>query len=107
MSQTRELFSRKGFWICLLAAAFACAWVSDAFAGKKGSNSGPPADNGLANGVAHRVAALEAAMAGTQTALAEALDRITLLEGDVTLLEGQVADLNGRVAALEAAAAAP
>jgi hypothetical protein len=98
MSQETSIFSRKGLWICAVAAALACAWMcSDAFAGKKGNNA---SDQGQANGVAHRVDALEAAMADTQSALADALDRITLLEGDVT-------DLETRVAALEAAAAAP
>lgn len=96
MSQETHIFSRKGLWICAIAAVLACAWMcSDAFAGKKGNNA---SDQGQANGVAHRVDALEAAMADTQTALADALDRITLLEGDVTALEA-------RVAALEAAAA--
>jgi len=105
MSQDKQLFTRKGLWICAIGAALACAWIcSDAFAGKKGNNA---SDQGQANGVAHRVAALEAALADTQDALAGAVDRITALEGDVTLLEGHVADLEARVLALESAAAAP
>lgn len=99
MSQSRELFSRKGFWICLLAAALACAWVSDAFAGKGKGTGGGPSDQGLANGVAHRVAALEAGLAETQTALVAALE-------EIDALTAHVADLEARVTLLESAAVA-
>jgi len=106
MSQSRELFSRKGFWICLLAAALACVWVSDAFAGKNKGNGGGPSDQGLANGVAHRVAALETGLAETQAALAETQVVLDAALGEIDSLSTQVAALEARVALLEAAAAA-
>jgi septal ring factor EnvC (AmiA/AmiB activator) len=103
MSESTHLFSKKGLWICVLAALVVCAWMcADAFAGNKKSN---PSDQGAANGVAHRVAALEAALAETQTDLAEAQQQIAALDADLATVEGQVADLEDRVAALESAAA--
>jgi hypothetical protein len=66
--------------------------VSDATAGNKKSN---PSDTGAANGVAHRVAALEAAQAETE-------DAIALLVETVASLQEQVFELEARVASLEA-----
>jgi uncharacterized coiled-coil protein SlyX len=107
--ETSQLFSRKGLWVCIVAAIIACAWAaSDAYAGKgnKG-NGGGPSDTGAANGVAHRVAALEAQMA-TALATIAALDAdLAAVEGQVATLQTHVDDLEARVAALEAAAAAP
>jgi hypothetical protein len=82
-------------WIAVLVlVALVCLYlmVSDASAGNKKSN---PSDTGAANGVAHRVAALEAAQAETEDALA-------LLVETVASLQSQVEELEGRVATLEA-----
>ena len=103
MSRVHATPVRQYVWTGILAAAVGCGWfTSEGFAGKKAPN---PSDNGAANGVAHRVTALEAALADTQDALVEAIARIDLLEDDVTTLEDEVADLEERVAALEDAAA--
>lgn len=98
---------RKYVLTCLLAVSVGGLGMgTDVFAGK--NKNGPnPSDTGAANGVAHRVAALEAAVANTQDALLLAIEQITVLEEDVTLLEGDVSALEARVAALEAAATAP
>jgi hypothetical protein len=104
MSDSNRLFTRKGLWVCLAATAIACAWMaSDAYAGKKGNNGGP-SDTGAANGVAHRVAALEAGLATALDAIAVLDADLTTAEGQIASLEADVADLQGRVAALEAAA---
>jgi uncharacterized coiled-coil protein SlyX len=89
--------------VCLLAALLGAFWAaSDAAAGNKKSN---PSPQGQANGVAHRVAALEATVAAQE-------DRIAALEGAamdladaVLALQSQVAGLEARVLALESAAA--
>ena len=102
MSESTHLFSKKGLWIVVVAAVVTFAWMcADAFAGNKKSN---PSDTGAANGVAHRVAALEAAMTAVQADLDAALAQIAVLDADLAAVEGQVADLETRVAALEAAA---
>jgi hypothetical protein len=78
-----------------LALALGMLWASgDASAKNKNSN---PSAQGQANGVAHRVAALEAAV-GELTEFAEEA------AASIVALEEQVAELEGRVAALEAAA---
>ena len=98
MSVSNPMFSRKGLWICVFGAMIACAWTaSDAYGGKKNKNNNNgngPSDTGQANGVAHRVAALEAGLAG-------ALDMIAVLDGDLATVEGQVATLEGEVELLE------
>lgn len=71
--------------------------VNGADAKNKKSN---PSDPGQSNGVAHRVAALEAAQTDTDEA-------ILLLLAALTDLQSQVSDLETRVADLEAAAADP
>jgi len=102
MSETTHLFSKKGLWIVVVAAVVTFAWMcADAFAGNKKSN---PSDTGAANGVAHRVAALEAAMTTVQADLAAALLQIDALDADLAAVESQVTSLEARVAALEAAA---
>lgn len=91
--------------VCVLAALLGLFWAgSDAGAANKKSN---PSPQGQANGIAHRVAALEATVAAQE-------DRIAALEGAamdladaVTALQTQVADLETRVAALESATATP
>lgn len=96
LSLRHESSTRK--WIAaLVLVTLVCLYclASDAFAGNKKSN---PSSTGAANGVAHRVAALEAAQAETDEA-------ILALTAAVTTLQGQVADLESRVAALEAAGA--
>lgn len=107
--------SRSAVFACLLAAAFVLLWAgTEASAAKKNKNEPNPSDTGAANGVAHRVATLEAALADTQQTLLLALDQIALLEDQIVALddqvltlEGQVADLEARVLALEAAASGP
>jgi TolA-binding protein len=82
----------------VLAVTMAMLWASgDVSAKNKNSN---PSATGAANGVAHRVAALEAAV-GELTEFAEEA------AASIMALEDQVADLEGRVAALEAAAEEP
>jgi hypothetical protein len=104
MSDSNQLFSRKDLWVCLAAAAIACAWAaSDAYAGKKGNNGGP-SDTGAANGVAHRVASLEVGLATALDAIAILDADLATVEGQAATLEGQFADLEARVLVLEAAA---
>ena len=93
---------RKISAVCLLAALLGAFWAnSDAAAGNKKSN---PSPQGQANGVAHRVAALEAAVAAQAEQIA-ALEEVVLgLDDAIAGLEAQIADLDARVAALEAAA---
>jgi chromosome segregation ATPase len=107
--ESGQLFTRKGLWICVIAAIIACAWAaSDAYAGKKNKNNGNgPSDTGQANGVAHRVAALEAGLASALDMIAVLDTDLAAVEGQVAGLETQVADLELRVQALEDAAVAP
>jgi uncharacterized coiled-coil protein SlyX len=97
-----SLFSRKGLWVCVVAAIIACAWVAtDAYAGNKKSN---PSPQGEANGVAHRVATLESKLAAALEVIAALDSDLAAVEEQVATLEDQVADLEARVADLEAAA---
>lgn len=81
-----------------LAVAIGMLWASgDAAAKNKNSN---PSPQGAANGVAHRVAALEAAVAELTVFAEEAA-------ASIIALEEQVDDLEARVADLEAAAEEP
>ncbi len=91
--------------VCLLAALLgAFLAVSDAAAGNKKSN---PSPQGQANGVAHRVAALEATVAAQAEQIAE-LEGAAMELGDAVLaLQSQVAALEVRVLALETATATP
>jgi len=89
---------RKISTVCVVATLLGLFLVaSNADAGNKKSN---PSPQGQANGVAHRVAALEAAVAAQDT-------RISDLEDAVLILADAVADLQTRVQTLEDAAAAP
>jgi hypothetical protein len=95
LSLRHESSTRKWIAAFVLVALVCLYWmVSEASAGNKKSN---PSAQGAANGVAHRVAALEAAQAETD----EAILALTTAVAD---LQGQVADLESRVAALETAA---
>lgn len=95
---------------CTLALAVALIWaVGDASAKRNRSNTPNPSDTGAANGVAHRVAALEGQLAETQDVLMELMDAVATLqetvedlEGDVVLLQDEVADLDARLDAVEA-----
>jgi uncharacterized coiled-coil protein SlyX len=89
--------------VCLLAALLGAFWAaSDADAGNKKSN---PSPQGQANGVAHRVAALEATVAAQEERIA-ALEGATLeLAEAVTTLQAQVAALEAAVMELQSAAA--
>jgi uncharacterized coiled-coil protein SlyX len=95
---------RKISAVCMLVALLGVWAASDAAAGNKKSN---PSPQGQANGVAHRVAALEATVAAQEERIAVledvALDLADLVNG----LQTQVTGLEARVAALEAAAVTP
>lgn len=85
-----------------LAVVIGILWASgDASAKNKKSK---PSAQGQANGVAHRVAALELAVGELTGFAEEAAARIMALEDEVADLEVEVADLEARVLALEAAA---
>jgi len=125
MSRESSITARKTGMAFLLAVGMCLLSVGDAPAGKKTHKSGKttptPSPVGEANGVAHRVAALEEGLAETQEALAEtqaALEETREALGetqDVLLsvmervmdLEDAVVALDARIAALEEAAAAP
>jgi uncharacterized coiled-coil protein SlyX len=98
-----ESSTRK--WIAaFILVALVCLYclVSDVFAGNKKSK---PSETGAANGVAHRVAALEAAQAETEDAIALLVETVGALQTEVSALQSQVTLLEGRVADLEAAGA--
>lgn len=96
----KESNLRRTAAVALLAALVFLYWMaSGASAANKKSK---PSDTGAANGVAHRVAALEAAQAETDAALVLLLDAVGTLQTEVSNLELQVSDLEARVAALEA-----
>lgn len=98
-----ESSTRKWIAAFVLVALVCLYWmVSNASAGNKKSN---PSDTGAANGVAHRVAALEAAQAETEDAIALLIETVGALQGDVTALQDQVVALETRVQALEDGAA--
>ncbi|HSG73328.1 MAG TPA: hypothetical protein VLA12_23130 [Planctomycetaceae bacterium] len=83
-----------------LAVVIGFLWASgDASAKNKKSK---PSAQGQANGVAHRVAALEATVGELAGFAEEAASRIVALEGEVADLEGNVADLESEVADLQA-----
>ncbi len=104
MSQQTSTTFRKISAVCVLTALLGFWAASSATAGNKKSN---PSPQGQANGVAHRVAALEATVAAQEERIA-VLEDVALDFGDAVLaLQAQVADLQARVAALEAAAVAP
>jgi len=95
MSQQRWTTVRKISTVCVVATLLGLFLAaSNADAGNKKSK---PSAQGQANGVAHRVAALEAAVAAQDT-------RIGDLEDAVLILADAVTELQARVDALEAAA---
>jgi uncharacterized coiled-coil protein SlyX len=103
MLLSHESSTRK--WIAaFVLVTLVCLYVlvSDASAGNKKSK---PSDTGAANGVAHRVAALEAAQAETEEAIVLLTAAIAQLQTDAASLQTQVADLEARVLLLEGAAA--
>jgi uncharacterized coiled-coil protein SlyX len=110
---SRDRWRRLGNTVlaCTLALTVALVWAAGDVSAKKDrnrNNTPNPSDTGAANGVAHRVAALEAQLAETQDVLMEVMDAVVMLqetvedlEGDVALLQDDVADLNDRLTAVE------
>ena len=92
---------RKISAVCLIAALLGMFWVgSDAGAGNKKSN---PSAQGQANGVAHRVAALEATVAAQAEQIATLQEVVEGVGGALDDLQMQIDALDARVALLEGA----
>ena len=112
MRRESSIMARKTWMACLLALGLCLLTVADVPAGKKNrSNTTTPPPNpspvGEANGIAHRVAALEAAQAETDEILSLVMERVMTLEDQVRALQEAVLILDARVAALEEAAIEP
>ena len=91
---------RKEAVVFALAAAMAMFALSGETSAKNKKSN--PSDQGAANGIAHRVAALEEAQADTDEAIAMLIAAVADLQAAVDELEVQVDDQQVQIDALDA-----
>jgi chromosome segregation ATPase len=90
---------RKGALVFALAAMLALFGASGETSAKNKKSN--PSDQGLANGIAHRVAALEEIVGETNDAIAMLIETVAELQAQVNELTDANADLEVRVDDLE------
>jgi hypothetical protein len=100
MQNVSQSSYRKGALVCALAAMLALLAASGELSAKnKNSN---PSTTGQSNGIAHRVAALEAAQGESDEAITMLLAAVAELQQQIADLQVQVDDQQVQIDALDA-----